>query len=856
MLVDRALWLVVGAMLLAGIATSYTISTLRINTSTTDMISAEVPFRRHHVEFVQAFPAFTNTIVAVIDAGTPEAADQAATALSNALAGDREHFVAVDYPQGEPFFASEGLLYLKQDALSQLSERLAAAQPLLAVLAASPTLQGLADFMRLVVEQSPADAAPSAALDTLLADMATVVNWTHAGQPGALSWQRQLQPDTGAMTRRLVIAEPTRDDGSLAPAAPAIAALHAHAKELGLDADHGIELHLTGSVVIDEEELASVGRSTSQATVISTLGVLGLLIWGLGSFRLILATMLTLLIGLAITAGLATLLVGRLNLISVTFAVLFVGIGVDFGIHVALRYRQALQLGPDLRAALGETVGALAGPLTMVALCASLGFLAFVPTSYEGLAELGIISALGMVVALVTSLVLMPALLALLPLPAHSARPGARPDWTRRVARLRWPILALAAIGVVASLPIAPALTFDINPLNLKDPKSEAVATFRQLARDADTSPYNIDILAVDLDHADQVIGQLQEVPEVGSVVSLRSFVPTDQEAKLELIDQMALYLDPVLTAAPAAPLSSAERRQAFEALVALLQQAHSGALSGQPGAEQLAEALQQFAELPPTDAQLADLEQRLTGTLPELLDRLRQSLNAQPVTLDNLPDSLRDRWRNPTGQIRLMVRPATPITDDVALARFADAVLAVVPEATGTPVILVEAGRVVRAAFWQASWLALAAITVLLAIVLRNVVDVILVLLPIGLAALLAAATAVMAGMALNFANVIAVPLLLGLGVSGAVNVVMREGRGRPRPAGSWSSTARGVTFSTFTTIAAFGSLAIAAHRGLASMGLLLTIAVVWSLICTVIVLPCLLAVFGRLPPLAKPNP
>ena len=220
-------------------------------------------------------------------------------------------------------------------------------------------------------------------------------------------------------------------------------------------------------------------------------------------------------------------------------------------------------------------------------------------------------------------------------------------------------------------------------------------------------------------------------------------------------------------------------------------------------------------------------------------IERLRQALDAGPVTLDDLPAGLRDQWINEQGQARVLVRPAAPITDNAELEAFATAVLGEAPAATGTPIIVLEGGREVVSAFREASILALAVITILLVIVLHKVRDLFFVLAPLALAVLFTAATAVLLGLELNFANVIALPLLLGLGVSGAVHVVMRwREEGRPRDLAA-TSTPRAVMFSALTTVASFGSLAISDHVGLASMGLLLTIAIFWSLVCNLLILP-----------------
>ncbi len=308
----------------------------------------------------------------------------------------------------------------------------------------------------------------------------------------------------------------------------------------------------------------------------------------------------------------------------------------------------------------------------------------------------------------------------------------------------------------------------------------------------------------------------------------------------------MAFYLGPILEPPSAAlALDDAGRRAALGRLTA---SAEAARVAGpNPGAARLAPALQRFGAAAPSAAALAELERRLTGTLPALLKSLSAALRAGHVTITDLPDGLRRHWLSPDGRARVLVRPAGPLTDNVRLEAFVRAVLSIAPEATGTPVVVTQAGDVIVGAFRQASWLVLGVITALLAVVLRRPRDILLVLAPLGLAVLLTVGTAVLLGENLNFANVIALPLLLGLGVSGAIHVVMRWRQEAAAETVAVTSTPRAVLFSTLTTIASFGSLAVSEHRGLASMGLLLTIAILWSLVCTVVVLPSALALIDR---------
>ena len=312
---------------------------------------------------------------------------------------------------------------------------------------------------------------------------------------------------------------------STAFAAEAIAAIRDRARVLGIDAGHGVTLNLTGPAVLDQEELESVSSGAFLASVLTTVAVAALLVWGLGSWRLIAATLFTLPVGLIATAALATLMIGRLNLISVTFAVLFVGFGVDFGIHLALRYREALNRQQQCQAALQEAVIGVGNAFSLSAFCAIIGFLAFVPTDYLGLAELGIISAGGMAIAWFMSLTLLPALLCLMPLRPQETLPLHRPRLLPAIERHSRAVLAVTGLLGLAALVLVPRLEFDFNPLHLKDPASKSMRTLQALAADGTSTPYMIEIVAPDLDQANRIATQVEALEVVAQAITLQSSV-------------------------------------------------------------------------------------------------------------------------------------------------------------------------------------------------------------------------------------------------------------------------------------------------------------------------------------------
>lgn len=833
--VQRRQWLVLAA---AGVITVLAIVAcaryLGISTNTVDMISPEVPFRQHAKAFNAAFPQLDNTIVAVIDAPTPEGADKLATALA-ARAGDLSSVREVYLPGGD-FLRRHALLYLGEDELAALLDRLAAAQPMLATLAQAPNLRGLADILTLAATQGEGETLVG--LDRLLRAMARTAD--NAG--GMLSWQSLIAPpDAGDIvrTRRFVIIHPNLDFSRLKPAAAAIASVRTAASELGMAAGGGSQIRLTGEAVIEHQELETVEAGGSRAALLSLVAVSVILLLGLRAPRLVAASLVTLMAGLVWTAGVAAVVVGDLNLISVAFAVLFLGLGIDFCIHFALRYREERRAGTGAAVeAAGRGVGCA---LLLSAVCAAVGFLSFLPTTYRGLAELGLISALGMFVAVAASVTLLPALLALWH-PRHGRMEPAHLVARERhfVARHGRKVLMIAALAGVVGLAIAPTIRFDFNPMNLRDPETSSIRTFNDLAKNIETSPYVVNVLAADLASAKDVAKRFRAADGFGSARTLASFVPDGQDAKLGMLADAAFFLAPILDVDAETPaLSAEERAAAYRDLIAA-----TAALERGDG-EVAAAARDLYGSLlaPGRSPDLAAIERRWTAYLPDTFKFLSQALATGPVALSDVPDDLRERWVADDGRARVEVRPPQAIDGNGHIRRFAERALAVNPTATGAPIVIHQASQAVVGAFQQATLYALVGIVLILAVTLRRVADVALTLGPLILAAILTLATAALAGIPLNFANVIVLPLLMGLGVSSGVHLVLRAREVARIDDIFATSTPRAVLLSVLTTLASFGTLIVSDHRGMSSMGSLLTIAISFTLLSVLVVLPCLLA-------------
>lgn len=839
----RQAWLVLGLFIGFSLIVGYFSSkNLKINSSTQDMISAEVPFRRHYDDYIKAFPQYKDVVLVVVDGDNADLAQDAAERLDQKLRENKQDFLEIYRPGADPYFEKNGLLYSSTDDLYALSERLAQAQPLLADLKADPSLRGLFGVLTQALEQKQKGETLPLELDQLFTEMAEVAEAQRQNRYKTLPWQELMSgKNKGDLTskRRLLMVKIKPDYSGLSPAAKALKAIKKTTEDLELTAKRGVNVRLTGGPALSTEELGSVTRSASEAGILSFI-LISLMYWrALRSFRMFVVVQANLIIGLVLTTAFALLVIGHLNLISVTFAVLFIGLGGDLGMHICLRFREEIQRGLKRPEALLET-GRDTGPsLLICSAAAGIGFLSFAPTDYRGLAELGIISAAGMAIAALICITLVPALLAIIP-PKKKHQPLTAPfDWAGKIVRYRSKILLGAGVFAVASLPFALKIEFDVDPLNLNDQSLPSVTTFRELLANPKTSPYAITVLAENVEAGETMAKKLEVIPEVSRVVTLSRYVPKDQEDKLLVLDDMALFLEPVFAAKMKVAPSDADRNQSFSRFVGLLDQ-----MAAQDPLKPLAHRLAgSLTGLGSDNQSLVELERRMVGGFIPRIQQLENALSAGPVKLEDLPESLVKRETAADGRVQVLAFPSKDLSDNQALIEFVRAVQRVAPAATGTPVIVMEAGKTVVGAFFEAGIYSFVGIVVVLLLATRSASKTSMVMGPLILAGLLTAATAQILGISFNFANLIAIPLLLGLGVDSGIHMVMRHHHAGNIEELAQTSTPNAVFYSALTTIGSFGSFGVTQHAGTASMGILLTIAIIFTLLCSLVILPALAA-------------
>lgn len=814
---------------LTALAGAYAVLNFRVNADQASLIAPNAPFQQRYEAFRQAFPAYRRTTLVVIDAPSASLAAAGARALATRLEARPDIFTSVFTPAAFEFYRRNGLLYLPLPELQARLDAMIRAQPALATLANE---KGLAGFLKLLRQAADKDNAPPPQIMALARRLERMARAAAAGETALPPLALDEGDETAERPLQLISVQMREDRTDFLSPRAKLDLIRAEARSLGLTAENGYSVRLTGNIPLSTEELAQVRDSLGLAGAISVVFLALVLGFGVRSWRLVLIMLLTLAIGGVWSMGWAMLAVGELNLLSASFAVLFVGLGIDFAIHFALRAQEDVEGGQPLRHALTAAAGEVGPAIALGAITSAIGFLSFLPTDYKGFADLGIIAGGGMVLAFLAALTVIPACVALAGLPAHraaGARFNAAMGAAFRLARaFPRPIAAAALALLVAAGAIATQARFDFSTLSLKNAESESVRTLSELQRRGLVTDYAAYVIRPSLAAAEAAATALEALPSVAEARTARSLIPADQPRKLALIEETAFLMF--------APLS---RRGAPPAPV-------PDDLSLPPAVPAYAELADALAALDP--AALETLNTHLAREIDRELTALAEALSPTAVTsLDQVPAPVRARFLAADGRALVIGLPAQDLTVTENLRAFVREVRALFPDATGRAVVEARVGEIVVEAFVTALLLAIAAVGTVVLLATRSLIDTALVFFPLALAAAATTAIGVLAGMPFNQANIIVLPLIMGLGVDNGLHVLMRYREDGSLDRLLTSSTPRAVVLSTLTTIGAFGALGVSTHTGTASMGILLTISMACLLVATVIVLPALLALRPR---------
>jgi uncharacterized protein len=835
-------WRTLGsAVVLAAACGIFAAEHFAIKTDINELISPDLPWAKRALEYMREFPQFG--IIIVIDAPTPELAEQASTDLTAALLTHPERFRAVSQPGSGKFFEQNGLLFLPGDEVARFTSGARQADALIATLAEDPSLRGILAAMSMAfigVKRGIIGFDDLARPLTMAADTLEAVT---SHRPASFSWRALAsgRPATHGDTRRILQVEPVLDFSELQPGHAATALISRLASDLKLG-DREITVRQTGQIPIDDEEFGALKQSAILNIAISILGVFVILWLALRSFRIIAAVVVSLGVGLAVSTAVGLALVGALNVISIAFFVLFIGLGVDFGLQFSVRYRAERHDDPDLRTALLSAARKAGTPLALAAVATAVGFCSFLPTDYRGLAELGGIAGVGMLIAFATSVTVLPAFLAIMKPPGEPYPVGfaSLAPVDRFLERHRAAVVIGTILVAGLASPLLLYLRFDFDPMHLRNAAVESVATYYELRQDPATGANAIDIVAGDLDGANATARRISELPQVAQVRTLNAFIPDDQSAKLKLVNDAAAALNEALN--PRKAISPPTDRDDVQALLAaartLIKAAGDEPGPGPDAARRLAGLLVKLANGSAIDRERA--ERAFAEPLRLTLDFLRAALTPERISRETIPAQIARDWIAADGRARVEVLPQGDPDDSETVRNFVKAVLAAEPNASGPAIELFAAGNTVVHAFVEAAAFALCVIAVLLLIALRRLGDVLLTLVPLVIAAVVTLELCAALDISLNFANIMALPLLLGIGVAFKIYYILAWRAGLTSLL--QSSLTRAVVFSGMTTATAFGSLWLSSDPGTSSMGKLMALSLACTMAAAVLFQPALM--------------
>jgi len=812
-----------------------------MNSDTSRLIRQETEWRTVHDNFVATFPQYDQNTLVVLSGTRPQALAETTQALAADLSARQDIFSLVYAPTANLFIERHALLYLDLDTLHNTVSKLADAQPFLTAVASHNHLGGVLQLLRdALTTDKPLPTGMIQITDMLELAAKTTLDSTAA----EISWRDELfRAGHNGKYYQLILVKGRQEFGHDLPNKLLIDELESSIAAFSPPYTNEVTIRLSGQVPLEHGEIVSALDSAQFAGTLALVTLILVLVWGVRSVRIIAATYLSMICGLIWTAAFAMLVVGQYNTISIIFLVMFIGLGVDFAIHLCLKYQEALTHS-DKQVALIET-GVNLGPAIMLCgVTSALGFLSFVPTNYIGLAEMGIISAGGMVIAVILSLTLIPAFFSMVNNPGpQTDLPVARTMSALVAARPRqtaWAPLVLAGISTQAE--------FDYSTLSLKDPQSQAMTTLRELHAEYIVTDYSLSVVAADAAEAEALKARLAELEVVSGVTLPADYLPDQQADKLLLLEDASFLLDAVFYA------SVDDTALTDEALTASLHElvdTIDSARLRQDLAPDMIEALMRLKVTLEklTSATAAERERFTQLIVPPLqaeLNWLQQAFDATVITVNDFPAAMRDRLIAPDDRILLSITPVEDVVEVEALRRFTEAVLTVTPNATGRPVLDLGIGDIVTSAFGQALVIAVGSIFIILLLTLRSLTDAVLVFIPLAMTAGVTLTFSVLAGLPLNMANVVVIPLIFGLGVDNGIHIVKRYHQVGSVEALVHSSTPKAVFLSNLTTLGTFCALSFSTHQGIYSIGVLLTIALVSLMLLTLISLPALLATFS----------
>lgn len=862
------------ALLLSVISVIYTKNNMEFMTGRDDLMPRNAPFQVDYRAYRQEF-GDQEEIVAVIESEDAEKSTRAADALYERLEKDKAAFREVFYPGGMPFFRKNGLLFMPLEDIKQLRTTLTMAAPVLKDLASSPSVQTLFTSLTTQIDGYLAH-KDSETLKSLVFMLTTLDKGFKGfdGKGSGMSMDSFLKGGSAkpsmlenAGKQQVITMLPIKDQSSFVASERSIKAARAALNEiLSKPEFKGVTGGLTGVPVLEYEEMATSQRDLEIATVLSLTLTVILLLFAFRGLLNVIAAMVSLIVGICLSFGFATIAIGHLNILSMVFAIMLIGLGIEYGIQVVLRYQEELKNGASGMAAIEIGLHANIRSIIMAAATVALAFATFVLTDFKGIAELGIIAAGGVVICVIATFTVLPAMLVLLERFRKNGR-AIQVNQSQSVdhhplLRILFenPRAMIAAILVLSLLCVYPVvkMRFDYNLMNLQAKGLQSVEYAYKLMRSKENSGYFAVVMARNGSEAKQLTERLEKLPAVDHVVSLLSLVPDQQHAKLselEALQQVMAEVNPVPYEENLRLMELPTVFENFRDRVEKLQKVlvADNMVEAKPVGAFLATLDGFFKSLEKEKnnnaaGMLRDFQGSMFAELPDKLKMMKESLNAAPVSEADIPQQLKQRFAGKSGKWLLQVAAKKEIFEREPLSEFVRQVKSIVPNATGEPIMVYESLTVLRDSYLKAFGYAFIGIAVILLVNFKSIRFAVIGSLPLAIGLLLMVGGMWVFGVRFNSANIIVLPLILGVGIDSAIYIINRYRQGNETPAQvATSSSGIGVFLNALTILFSFGALMVAHHQGVFSIGAVMSLGMVASVTVFLVFLPALLTIWGK---------
>lgn len=876
--------LVLCVALLTALASVWLTATkMEMITDQLELISEDHPFIALS-DRLDVFNANTKrSLNVVIEAGTPHRAISFVNELSARILKDRDHFHNIFFRVDPEPFKSWQLLYLDKADLHALQRKIDSNSGLIGKLAEQPELLSFLNLLnqqmanRVVgelftdfLEGGESEAGKEEPFDLgflidTLEGMSSYLKGSAAFKSPWSSlltgnaWDAELEGYFWESHKRYLVAfvTPKKSDDGIMVTLDALDRLRKTIQEVSASYPD-VKAGVTGQEALNNDEMSTVMDDMEKATWLSIVGVFVLLVAFRRSLRRPVLQGISLCVGLCWSFGCATLFVGHLNMLSVVFAPLLVGLGIDSAIHWFSRLEEEERSASN---AIGETIRLVcqrSGPgIILACLGTTLAFLPFILTGFKGLMELGLITGAGILLCLLADFTVLPALTFLFGARKTRAVAAARSSMPRdflqlnpRSARkLLWGTGALMLLCMLS----ASQVYFDLNPLRLQTADAESVVWEKTLIENSDRSALFASSLASSPEEVQQRAKALSALPSVSGVESALSLLPEDQEEKLEILRDLRPAIPTFASITPETkPTDRAEFIKVLERLRFKLQDEEASKWGAdKPLVDQMARVRVLSSEIvgmldraPDAMQRLLDYRRDFYDDLKDKWGTLKQGVNASPMTVENLPSILKG-WFYHDGTYLMRIFPKESVWEEHALTRFVREIQSVDPQVVGDPVSLYIFASAFKTACIKASIYSVIAIFILLTLTLRDLRLTLLAFVPLALGTVLTVGIMGLANIQFNLANSIFMPLVVGAGVEYAVIILSRWREGRMRPGHLPMSTAKGVILAALTTTVGFGALMISHHRGIFSLGFVSWAGSLCVLLSALLVLPAILAYF-----------